>query len=82
MSPKDFFDVVNSNHSLVLDVRTPQELEQGIISNAMHIDIYAQGFVYKAPKLPKEKTIFVYCEHGIRSKSATRFLKKTMVIRR
>ncbi len=75
MSPKDFFDFAKNNQSVILDVRTPQELERGIILNAMNIDIYAPGFEYKVLRLPKDKIICVYCEHGIRSKSASRFLK-------
>ena len=48
------------NKALVLDVRTQDEVDLGIIPNALHIDIYkGQGFIEKIEKLDKSKTKFI-----------------------
>ncbi|MBT8281439.1 MAG: rhodanese-like domain-containing protein [Muriicola sp.] len=58
-------------NGVVLDVRTPEEIEEGIIENAMHLDIYTgQAFVDSLKDLDKSKTYFVYCRSGNRSGQA------------
>lgn len=59
------------NNSVVLDVRTEAEVEEGIIPNAIHIDIYkGQGFIYELEELDKTKNYYVYCRSGNRSGQA------------
>lgn len=58
-------------NAVVLDVRTPEEVAQGIIPNAIHIDIFkGQGFIDELKELDKTKTYFVYCKSGGRSGQA------------
>lgn len=59
------------NNAIVLDVRTPEEVAEGIIPNAIHIDIFkGQGFIDEVEVLDKTKTYFVYCKAGSRSGQA------------
>lgn len=59
------------NNAVVLDVRTPEEVADGIIPNAIHIDIFkGQGFIDEVQQLDKTKTYFVYCKAGGRSGQA------------
>ncbi|OZV69064.1 rhodanese-like domain-containing protein [Winogradskyella aurantia] len=59
------------NNSVILDVRTQQEVEFGIIPNAVHMDIYqGQGFLDEIKKLDKSKSYYVYCRSGGRSAQA------------
>jgi rhodanese-related sulfurtransferase len=59
------------NKSVVLDVRTQEEVNLGLIPNAIHIDIYkGQGFIYKLEELDKTKNYYVYCRSGSRSGQA------------
>ncbi|PYE80162.1 rhodanese-related sulfurtransferase [Winogradskyella epiphytica] len=59
------------NNSIVLDVRTPEEVAQGVIPNAIHIDIFkGQGFIDEVEKLDKTKNYYVYCRSGGRSGQA------------
>ena len=61
----------NDDNAFVLDVRTEEEVADGIIPNAMNIDIYkGQGFIYEAEKLDKAKNYYVYCRAGGRSAQA------------
>ena len=56
------------SNAVVLDVRTDSEVAEGIIPNAIHIDIYrGQGFVYEVDALDKTKNYYVYCRSGGRS---------------
>ncbi len=59
------------NNAIILDVRTPEECAEGIIANAICIDIFkGQGFIYEVDVLDKTKNIYVYCKAGGRSAQA------------
>jgi len=59
------------NNAVLLDVRTPEEVADGYIPNAKHIDIYlGQGFIDEISKLDKTKNYYVYCRSGNRSGQA------------
>lgn len=59
------------NNSVVLDVRTQEEIDLGIIPNAIHIDIYkGQDFIDEVKQLDKTKNYYVYCRSGVRSGQA------------
>jgi rhodanese-related sulfurtransferase len=61
----------SDKNAVVLDVRTPNEVAEGIIPNAIHIDIFkGQGFIDEVQQLDKTKTYFVYCKAGGRSGQA------------
>lgn len=72
LSQKDWTkQLEKDNNSVVLDVRTQEEVDLGIIPNAIHIDIYkGQGFIYELEKLDKSKNYYVYCKAGGRSAQA------------
>jgi len=58
-------------NAVVLDVRTDEEVAEGIIPNAIQINIYeGQGFIYKLEELDKSKNYYVYCRSGNRSGQA------------
>ena len=61
---------------VILDVRTPEEYADGYIGNALNVDYYKPTFKDEIKKLDKEKTYFVYCQAGGRSKSAYEVMKK------
>ena len=60
--------------AVILDVRTEREYAYGHLENAIVIDIYSRDFKEKISKLDKEKTYFVYCKTGIRSRSAVNYM--------
>lgn len=55
---------------VVLDVRTPAEVAQGIVKDAVIIDIKGNDFDKKIEALDKNKTYLVYCKAGGRSAKA------------
>ena len=61
----------NDPNAVILDVRTEDEWNEGIIPNAVLNDIYkGQGFLYKLDELDKSKSYYVYCKAGSRSAQA------------
>jgi rhodanese-related sulfurtransferase len=64
-------------NAVILDVRTEDECNDGIIPNAITIDIYkGQGFVYKIEELDKSKNYYVYCKAGGRSAQACNIMNQ------
>ena len=60
-----------NENSIIIDVRTEHEVAEGIIPNAINIDIYAgQLFIDEISKLDKSKSYFIYCKAGGRSAQA------------
>lgn len=78
LTQKEWTNQLNqSNNAVVLDVRTLDEVAEGVIPNAIHIDIFkGQGFIDELKQLPKDKTYFVYCRSGRRSAQACDVMQK------
>jgi rhodanese-related sulfurtransferase len=70
----EFQNLSKEADSIILDVRTPEEVAQGKIPNAIVIDIYDSDFETKVTQLPKEKSILIYCSAGVRSAKAGEYL--------
>ena len=63
--------VAEDDQAVLLDVRTPHEVEEGMIEGALHIDIYkGQGFIDEVKQLDPLKNYYVYCRSGGRSVQA------------
>ncbi|EGV43247.1 rhodanese-like domain-containing protein [Bizionia argentinensis JUB59] len=61
----------HDDQAVVLDVRTDEEVAEGMIPNAIQMDIFqAQEFVSKLGTLDKDKNYYVYCRSGGRSAQA------------
>ena len=61
--------LLSDENAVVLDVRTDDECSDGIIPNAVLIDIHkGQGFIYSLEELDKNKNYYVYCKAGSRIK--------------
>lgn len=62
----DFTD----ENKVLLDVRTPEEFNEGNIPNSVNIDYNSDGFDSLIKDLDPEKTYYVYCQSGGRSAKA------------
>lgn len=73
LEPQAFKSKIESTpDGVVLDVRTPEEVAQGVISGAKVIDFREADFEQQIESLDKSKPYFVYCASGGRSgKTAT-----------
>ena len=70
----------NDDNSVILDVRTEAEFEEGYIPNAKQIDIYnGAEFLQQIKELNPEKNYYVYCRSGGRSAQACMLLNSVGV---
>ncbi|MFC5684129.1 rhodanese-like domain-containing protein [Flavobacterium sp. MAHUQ-51] len=64
-------------NAVILDVRTEAECDEGIIPNAINIDIHqGQGFISEIEKLDKSKNYYIYCRSGARSAKACEIMNE------
>ena len=68
--------LTNSPVSVLLDVRTPAEYQEGHIKGAVNMDYYEDDFEAKLDNLNKETSYFVYCTVGGRSGSVATLMHK------
>ena len=67
----EFAELIADSNVVILDVRKADEFAEGHIKGAILIDQFQSDFVEQAQtKLPKDKTIAVYCRSGRRSANA------------
>jgi rhodanese-related sulfurtransferase len=63
--------ISKDKNAVIIDARTPQEWETGIIKDALLIDfLQASSFMEELNKLDKSKNYYIYCRSGNRSGQA------------
>lgn len=73
LPPDQFKSKLSSTPGAVLvDVRKPEEVAEGMIDGAINIDYSAPTFDAEIQKLDKTSTYFLYCKSGKRSSDAAR----------
>jgi rhodanese-related sulfurtransferase len=76
LSAPNFIAKLKGNpEAQLIDVRTPEEVAQGALDNAVNINIYDADFKDKLNKLDKNKALFVYCRSGGRSGQCVQMCK-------
>ena len=68
------FTTLSSKH--LLDVRTPQEYQQGHIEGAVNIDYFSKSFKTELEKLDKTVPVYLYCRSGGRATKAMQIMKE------
>jgi len=67
ISVAEFTSMYDPNKHILLDVRTPEEWNEGHLENAIHINYYQDSFEDEIKKLDRDKSYFIYCKSGGRS---------------
>ncbi|UXX78178.1 rhodanese-like domain-containing protein [Reichenbachiella carrageenanivorans] len=72
LSPQQFKNqIVNETETYqILDLRTDEEVAQGMVPTAEQLDYLEEKFDAKLKKLDKNKTYYIYCRSGNRSGKA------------
>lgn len=60
----------------LIDVRTPAEFTASTIHGARNIDLMASDFQSRVQELDRDKTYFLFCRSGNRSRSAASLFEK------
>ncbi|NEX15582.1 MAG: sulfurtransferase [Halochromatium sp.] len=62
----------NGDDILLVDVRTPAEVAQGALPNAIHIPMAV--IPVRVAELPRDRELVIYCRSGARSYHTCQFL--------
>ena len=71
-----FSSLLSSNESIVIDVRSFEEVKTGIIQDAIHIEWTQIDKEITKIDLTKDQPIYLYCRSGNRSGKAEEVLEK------
>ena len=66
---------------IIVDVRTPQEFQQGHLPGARNMDFFGGSFERQSQALPKDAPVLLYCRTGKRSAAAAKTLGEAGVTR-
>ena len=79
IEPDKVYDLLSNNdknNSILLDVRTEEEVIENKINNSLNIDFYSDNFQKSILSLDKSKTYYVYCRSGRRSLNTVEFMRE------
>ncbi|MGB5693720.1 MAG: rhodanese-like domain-containing protein [Flavobacteriaceae bacterium] len=68
------FSNENLNKEVLIDVRTPEEYQEGHLDGAININWFDPDFTQQVEALGQKKGIYVYCKKGGRSAKAAAML--------
>jgi rhodanese-related sulfurtransferase len=80
IEPKEAFTILEKNKDnpdfVILDVRTPEEYDEGHIEDANLLNVKSRDFENELEKMDKNKKYFVYCKAGVRGCKAVELMEK------
>ncbi len=72
--------IVEDTNAILIDVRTNEEVSEGIIPNAIQMDIYnPTAFMKQLETLDTTKNYYIYCHSGGRSVQACAIFKEANI---
>ncbi len=74
LEPSEFEKGMKKNKAVLVDVRMPQEFEQGHIEGAININFFDPNFKSQLLGLDKSKKFYMYCKNDARSERAAEFM--------
>ncbi len=73
----EFQDLMKDPDTVVMDVRTPEEIKTGFIpGTSIFIDYNSEAFSQKVHALDRSKKYLIYCRSGFRSGKACKMLNE------
>lgn len=76
VSADKFEKLISKNKNTLLDLRTPQEVQEGHLIGATNLDFLDEDFLGKIEQLDKSKTYLLYCRTGNKTRKAGAAMKK------
>ena len=76
ISPEEMQQISQIEGMQLIDVRTPEEYEEGYIEGFQNIDYFSDTFSQEIESLDKSKPVIVYCKSGNRSGKCAEKMKE------
>ncbi|WP_424356385.1 rhodanese-like domain-containing protein [Methanobacterium sp. MBAC-LM] len=80
IEPKEVFTILEKHRDdpdfVVMDVRTPEEYDEGHIENAYLLNFKSGSFEDELENMDKNKKYYVYCRTGRKSRKAVELMEK------
>ncbi len=76
LTAQEMVDMMSQNDFPLVDVRTPEEFQEGAIKNAINMDFLSDSFEAQINNLDPNEPLIIYCKSGGRSNSCAMFLEK------
>ncbi|NMM48985.1 rhodanese-like domain-containing protein [Marinigracilibium pacificum] len=74
IDPEEARELMEQPETIIIDVRTPQEWEEGIIPGALKMNIMDQDFAQRISEMDKDKKYLMVCRSGNRSAKACQYM--------
>jgi len=75
ISNAELVELMKNPNVQLIDIRTPDEIADGFIKDAVHVDFFSDDFLTQMDKLDKSRPLAIYCRSGGRSGKAMADLK-------
>ena len=75
VSVEKFQKLSSKKKNILIDVRTPEEMQEGHLEGALNINFLSDGFENEIKQLAKTKTYLLYCRTGKRTAKAGAAMK-------
>ena len=76
ITAEEMQQIIDDNGVQMVDVRTPEEYQEGYIDGFQNIDYFSDSFEDDLEKLDKTKPVIVYCRSGNRSSKCAAKMKE------
>ncbi len=76
INPAEFEAGMKNENSVILDVRTPGEWNEGIIPGSLLINVMEPDFANRIDDLDRSKAYYIYCRSGNRSGMVAGFMSQ------
>ena len=76
ISSAEFKKGITQENVQIVDVRTPEEVQDGKIEGSVNINFYDSNFKEQIAALDKGTPVYVYCRSGGRSSKAMQIMKE------
>ncbi len=73
-----FKEKMTEDNTVIIDVRSPEELREGSIDGHVMINIKNPQVVTEIDELDRDKTYLIYCRSGVRSANACQYMTTTL----
>ncbi len=76
LSIEQFEKKTSKKNTLILDVRTPEEVAEGALPDALNVNFLGEDFAQQIDVLNKKTTYLIYCRTGVKSRKAADLMQK------